>query len=172
MTVSIAIAAALTMLGSTPAPLQESHPTPLVLDVVKRVALDPTTYAPAIVAWGGTRLDWGSSQIFFQNGWREQNPRFTVSGRGNDIPVGYAAGNRKILKDSVWNLRLSLVNNVSEQLIEGLLIRRYPAHRRLLRTLGWIERIVAASYWAHQLSADHFRQWQANERLARGLGYQ
>ncbi|RPJ70287.1 MAG: hypothetical protein EHM24_16005 [Acidobacteria bacterium] len=172
MTVSIAIVAALTMLGSAPAPPpQEGNQTPLALDVVKRVALDPTTYAPAVVAWGGTRLDWKSSQIFFENGWHEQNPRFTVSGRGNDTPIGYAAGNRKILTDSVWNLRLSLINNVSEQLIEGVLIRRFPTHRRLLRTLGWIERIVAASYWTYQLSADHFRQWQANERRAQQLGY-
>ena len=172
MTVSIAIVAALTMLGGAPVPPQEGKPTPLVLNVVKRVALDPTTYAPAVVAWGATRLDWGSSQIFFQNGWHEQNSRFTVSGRGNDTPIGYAAGNRRILKDAAWNLRLSLINNVSEQLIEGLLIRRYPTHRKLLRTLGWIERIVAASYWTYQLSADHFRQWQANERHAQQLGYQ
>ena len=160
------------MLGAAPVPPQEGHQTPLVRDVVRRVALDPTTYAPAVVGWGATRLDWGSSQIFFRNGWHEQNPRFTVSGRAGDPPIGYAAGNRKILKDSVWNLRLSLMNNVSEQLIEGLLIRRYPTHRRLLRALGWIERIVAASYWTYQLSADHFRQWRANERRARELGYQ
>jgi len=172
VTISIAIVAALTIVASAPAPPQEGHQPPLVRDVVKRVALDPTTYAPAVVAWGATRLDWGSSQIFFQNGWHEQNPRFTTSGRGGDTPIGYAAGNRQILEDSAWNLRLSLINNVSEQLIEGLLIRRYPTHRTLLRTLGWIERIAAASYWTYQLSADHFRQWRANERRARQLGYQ
>lgn len=140
-------------------------------DVVKQVALDPTTYAPAIMAWGATRLDWRSSQVFFRNGYYEHNPRFTVSGLPDDTAIGYADGNRKISIDAVANLQFSLLNNFPERVIERLLIRRYPQHRKLLRTIGWIERSVAASYWAYRLSAGHLRQWQENERRARRLGY-
>lgn len=140
-------------------------------DVVKKVALDPTTYAPAIVAWTATQLDWQSSQVFFRNGWFEHNSRFTVSGRHDDIAIGYAAGNRQILTDALAVLQVSMVNNVSERVIERMLMRRYPNHRKLLRTIGWIERSAMASYWSYKLSAGHLRQWQKNERLVRQLGY-
>ena len=140
-------------------------------DVVREVVLDPTTCAPAIVAWEATRLDWRSSQIFFENGWSERNPRFTVSGRADDTAIGYAAGNRKIFTDAVANLQLSLINNIPERVLERLLIQRYPHHRKLFRAIGWIERSAVASYWAYRLSAGHFRQWQANERRAKRLGY-
>ena len=143
----------------------------LVPDVVKQVFLDPTTYAPAIVAWTATRLDWQTSQAFFQSGWTEHNARFTISGLGDDTPMSYRAGNRQILTDAFSNLQLSLVNNASSRVVEGLLIPRYPNHRTLFRTIGWIERSVMASYLSYGLSADHVRQWQENGRLARQLGY-
>jgi hypothetical protein len=135
------------------------------------VILDPTTYAPTIVAWEATRLDWRSSQIFFQNGFFEHNPRFTVSGRSDDVAIGYAAGNRKILTDSLAILQFSLVNNASARLTERLLMRRFPNQRKLLRTIGWVERSGVASYWSYRLSAGHLRQWQANGRRAQQLGY-
>ncbi len=47
---------------------QDRDHASFVPDVVKKVILDPTTYAPAIVAWEATCLDWQSSQIFFRNG--------------------------------------------------------------------------------------------------------
>ena len=80
-----------------------SHPqddASFVPALVKSVLFDPTSYVPAIVAWESTRLDWQSSQVFFQHGFLEQNPRFTVSGRANDSAVGYAAGNRLIVTDA------------------------------------------------------------------------
>ena len=165
-------AVALTMLlASSSVSAQEQNLGSSVSDVVKKVILDPTTYAPAIVAWEATRLDWQSSQIFFQNGWLERNPRFTVSGHGEDAALGYAAGNRQIFWDAFGNLQLSLVNNASERIMERLLTPRYPGHRKLIRTIGWIERGAMASYLSYLLSAAHFRQWQANEALARQLGY-
>lgn len=150
---------------------QDQDHASLVPDVVTRVILDPTTYAPAVVAWVATDLDWRSSQIFFQNGWFESNARFTVSGRGNDTAIGYAAGNRTILIDAIANLRFSVINNVADQAIERLLIRRHPTHRKLIRTIGWIERSVMASYLSYRLSARHFRQWRDNHWRARDLGY-
>jgi hypothetical protein len=171
MSLSRMIVVALMMLVASSGAAQDQDHASFVPDVVKKVILDPTTYAPAIVAWEATRLDWQSSQIFFRNGLFEHNPRFTVSGRGDDTAIGYAAGNRQIFTDSIANLQLSLVNNVSERVMERLLMPRYPNHRKLLRTIGWIERSAMASYWSYRLSAGHFRQWQENERRARQLGY-
>lgn len=171
MNVSRVIVVALMMLAASSVSAQDQGRASFGSDVAKKVLLDPTTYAPAIVAWKATRLDWQSSQIFFQRGWFEHNPRYTVSGRGNDTAIGYAAGNRQIFRDSIGNLQLSLVNNVSERVMERLLMPRYPNHRTLLRTIGWIERSAMASYWSYRLSAGHFRQWQENERRALQLGY-
>jgi hypothetical protein len=150
---------------------QEQDPAPVLPGVVKAVLLDPTTYAPAIIAWEATRLDWRSSQIFFRNGWSEHNGGFTRSGRADGAAIGYAAGNRQITLDAFANMRLSVVAESSTSLVERLLIRRHPSHRTLIRRLGWIERTAVASLWAYRLSAGHFRQWRENERLARELGY-
>jgi hypothetical protein len=160
---------AVMMLVAPSASAQDQDRASFVPDVVKQVILDPTTYAPAIVAWTATRLDWRSSQILFQNGSVEHNPRFTVSGRRDDTAIGYAAGNRQILTDAIANLQLSVVNNVSARVMERLLTPRYPNHRKLVRTIGWIERSAIASYWSYRLSAGHFRQWQENERRAHQL---
>jgi hypothetical protein len=140
-------------------------------DVVKNVVLDPTTYAPAVVVWTVTRLDWQSSQVFFQHGWSEHNPRFTLSGRSNDMPISYGAGNRQIASDAIALLEFSVINNVSARVTERLLTRRYRNHRKLLRTIGWVERSAVASYWSHRLSADHLGMWRENVRTARQLGY-
>ncbi len=150
---------------------QDQDRPSLVPDLIRKVILDPTTYAPAIVAWEATRLDWRSSQIFFQHGALEHNPGFTISGRGDDIAIGYAAGNRQIFADAVANLQLSVVNNLSARVVERLLLPRYPHHRTLVRVLGWVERSAMASYWSYRQSAGHFRQWQENKQRARQLGY-
>ena len=162
---------ALVLLLPSSAPAQEPDHSSFVPDVVKRVVLDPATFAPAIVAWTATRLDWKSSQIFFQNGYVEANPRFTVSGRPGDPAISYAAGNHQILADAVANMQVSLINNVADRVIERLLTRQYPSHRTLVRAIGWIERSSVASYWSYRQAAGHFRQWQANGRSARQLGW-
>ena len=164
------IVVALMMLAPSPVSAQEPGPGSFVRDIVKAVMVDPTTYVPAIVAYQPTRLDWRSSQIFFRNGWMEGNPRFTVSGRPNDVAISYAAGNRQILADSISDLQLSLINNASTGVVESLLLQRYPSHRSLVRTVGWIERVAMASYWSYRLSAGHLQQWQQNVRLGQQLG--
>ena len=172
MILSRAIVIALTTLvASAPVSAQDQDHASFLPDVVKKVILDPTTYAPAIVAWGATRLDWRSSQIFFQNGSVEHNARFTVSGRGDDIAMSYAAGNRQILSDAMANLQISLINNATARVIERMLLRGRPNHPTLVRTIGWIERSAVASYVSYRQSARHFRQWQENERRAQQLGY-
>ncbi len=119
----------------------------------------------------GNSLDGKSSQPFFQRGFVESNPRFTVSGRGYDAAIGYGAGKRQILKDSLAILPSSLANNIAAHFVERKLAQRFPNHRKLVATLGWIERISFASYRSHVLSANHFRQWQKNNRMASELGY-
>jgi hypothetical protein len=165
------LAVMLAAASATAQGVERAEHTSIVTHVMKGVALDPTTYAPAIVTWQATRLDWQTSQTFFNNGWYEHNYRYTVSGARDGVAISNAAGNSQILRDSIAVLQLSLVNNVSTHLLEGLLMPRYPNHRKLLRAAGWIERSVLASYGAYQLSAGHFHQWQKNVQDAKALGF-
>ena len=157
--------------GTRLAVAQDTSPGALVSGTVRQLLLDPTTYAPMVVAWEATRLDWRSSQTFFERGWLEHNARFTVSGHDDDVAIGYAAGNRQILFDALANLQLSVLNNVTARVTERLLLPRYPTHRKLVRAIGWAERSVMASYLTYRLSAGHFQQWQENEQRARALGF-
>jgi hypothetical protein len=138
--------------------------------VTRAVVFDPTTYAPALVTYGATRLDWNSSQIFFHNGFVEQNQQFTASGRPNDAPLPYADGNRRILGKSIAVLELSALNNVTAHTVSRLLQERYPHHRTLVGALGWAERIGVASYLTYLQSSANFRQWRDNTRRADQLG--
>jgi hypothetical protein len=143
----------------------------LTSDLTSGVLLDPTTYVPAATLYTSMRLDWKSSQPFFEHGYFEANDRYTISGRGHDVPVSFAQGKRQILTDSLLNLPMSFVNNASSRVAERFLMNRYPDHPKLIRTLGWIERTAFAGYMSNRLAAKHFRQWQQNVRLAQQLGY-
>jgi hypothetical protein len=166
--ITASIVAALTALCPNAALAQERSS---LWTTTKQVVCDPTTYSPSILAYTAQRLDWDSSQIFFEHGVTEHNPAFTISGRPDDVPLSYAAGNAVILKQSLIVLETSVLNNVSEQLIERLLVSRHPEHRRLFHTLGWIERISVAGYISYQTSALHFSQWQVNQQVASQRGY-
>jgi hypothetical protein len=139
--------------------------------VARQITFDPTTYAPAIISHTAERLDWKSSQVFFQHGYVERNPQFTISGRPDDVPIGYGAGNRIILGNALKDLGSSAINNAGVAVVERLLLARFPNHPKLIRRLGWAERIAFAASLASVQSATHFRQWRENERLARELGY-
>jgi len=143
----------------------------LASDLTKGVLLDPTTYAPAVILYTSMRLDWTSSQPFFERGYVEANDRYTISGLPHDVPVSFAQGKRQILTDSLLNLPMSFVNNASSRLAERVLMKQYPDHPKVIRTLGWIERTAFAGYMSNRLAAKHFRQWQQNVTLARQLGY-
>ena len=140
-------------------------------DIAKKVVIDPTTYLPAIIAYDATHRDWQTSQPFFQHGYNERNPRYTISGLPNSEPLTYGAGNRRILTDALFNLETSLVNNVTSNIIERVLVERYPQHRKLWRTLSWAERIGFASFMSYRLSIEHYRQAGLNEQLARQQGW-
>ena len=168
-----AIAIVFAALIGTLVPLTVSaqEPPSPIGDTVKRVILDPTTYAPAIIAYDATMRDWNTSQAFFNHGYMEHNERFTLTGRPNDFPVSYGVGQRRIFTDALVNLQMSVVNNVADQLFERMLLARFPEHRKLVRTLGWIERSTFASYMSYQLAAQHYQQASMNVQRAQQMGF-
>ena len=166
----VAVLTALLLLPAVGAIAQDRGERSFAADVVTRVLLDPTTYVPAALAYHSTMWDWRTSQPFFQHGFYESNARFTVSGFPNDVAVSYGAGRRIIRADALESLKRSAVNNLAEQIIERVLVNKYPNHRKLVRAIGWAQRISFASFKAYRLSAPHYRQAGQNERLAMQLG--
>jgi hypothetical protein len=154
-----------------PRPVLAENESAAAWTVFKQVVFDPTTYAPAVVSYSAERLDWKSSQVFFQHGHLERNPQFTVTGLPNDFPLGYGAGNQQILGNALRDLGASAINNTTTRVVERMLMEGYPGRRTLIRTIGWIERISFAVALATVQSSEHFRQWRENEPLARELGY-
>jgi hypothetical protein len=140
---------------------------PIVWDVARAVLIDPTTYVPAVISYEAMLHDWKTSQALFSYGWVEGNPQFTISGRPNDVPVGYATGKRIIRNIGLDVLQQSAAHNVGVAVVERLLISRYPERKKLIRTLSWVERIGYASAAAYLNSAKHFRQASINRRLVR-----
>jgi hypothetical protein len=143
----------------------------LFLDITKAVVFDPTTYAPAALAYTSMKMDWDSSQTLFRHGWVEQNQRFTVSGRANDLPISYSDGNRKIRNMALLHLQESIINNTAANLFDRVLANRYPQHRKLFKVLSWVERVAFASYVSYAASANHFKQAERNRQLAVEFGY-
>lgn len=143
------------------------EPRPMAWDVARAVLIDPTTYAPALIAHEAMTRDWKTSQVLFAHGWVERNPRFTISGRPNDVPISYAAGNGIIHREALKMFQYSALNNAAVGVGERLLASRYPSRKKLIRTVAWIERIGYASFVAYRNSADHFRQAAENRRVAR-----
>ena len=150
---------------------QDQPASNVVLDVAKSVVFDPTTYAPAALSYTSMRMDWNSSQTLFERGWLEHNARFTVSGRPNDRPISFEAGNRQITRMALMHLQESVVNNVSMQIFERVLAQKYPEHRKMFKTMGWIQRISFASYVSYMASVNHFKQSQRNIEMAKQYGY-
>ncbi len=143
----------------------------VVFDVAKAVVFDPTTYAAATLSYTSQWMDWKTSQTLFQQGWLEHNYRFTVSGKVDDTPLSFEAGNRQITRMALLHLQESVVNNVSTQIFERVLVAKYPQHRKLFKALGWAERVGFASYVSYLASANHFQQSQRNVEMAKQYGY-
>lgn len=150
---------------------QAEPPRPFAWDVARAVLIDPTTYVPAIVAHEAMMNDWKTSQVLFAHGWREVNPRYTVTGLPNDVPVSYEEGKDRIRGASLNVLWFSVLNNTLAGVGERLLISKYPHRKKLIRTLSWVERIGYASVIAYRNSAVHLRQAERNRQLAREFAY-
>jgi hypothetical protein len=163
----------LTLIILTPAvaSAQAETDSNLFWDVTRAVVFDPTTYAPATLAYTSMRMDWESSQTLFRNGWVEHNRMFTISGRANDLPVSFDDGNKKIRHMAVLHLQESILNNVATNVFERVLAEKYPQHRTLFKVLSWVERIGFASYVSYAASANHFRQAERNRQTAIQFGY-
>jgi len=161
------------LLRTTPAIAQEEPPPQpsAVVTILKSTVYDPSSYAPAVVKYTAMHLDWESSQIFFRHGFVERNPRYTVNGLTNDLPVAHGEGLQRLTVDSVRVLAHSVPQNLAERTIEHVLIRMFPSRRKAFVIAGQVGRAVAATYMSYAVSAVHFRQWQRNESLARHLGY-
>ena len=141
----------------------------LLGETFTRVLKDPTTYALPPIVYTAHRLDWDSSQKLFAHGYLEANPKFTLSGRVDDVPISHAAGNRRILRYSASMIGRSALNNGICALVERRLIERAPHRRKLIRTLGWIERGFVTAYWSYRLTHNQVNQWRDNERVLRTL---
>jgi hypothetical protein len=158
----------LSMMILTPAiaSAQSENDSNIFWDVTKAVVFDPTTYAPATLSYTSMKMDWNSSQALFRNGWVEQNHRFTISGRPNDIPVSFGDGNKRIRHMALLHLQESIINNTAANLFERVLAEKYPQHRKLFKVLSWVERVAFASYVSYAASANHFKQTERNRQLA------
>ena len=163
----------LTVMVLTPAiaSAQSETDSNIFWDVTKAVVFDPTTYAPATLSYTSMKMDWQSSQALFRNGWVEQNHRFTISGRPNDIPVSFGDGNKRIRHMALLHLQESIINNTAANLFERVLADKYPQHRKLFKVLSWVERVAFASYVSYAASANHFKQTERNRQLALQYGY-
>jgi hypothetical protein len=156
---------------ATTAIAQDQDHSSFVGSIAKQVVLDPTTYAPAIIAYDATMRDWKTSQPFFHNGFMEHNERFTISGRANDVPVAFGEGQKRILTDAVTNFGMSALNNFTSRVFERVLLDRYPEHRKIVKAASWVERISFGVYMSYVLSKDHYRQAELNATRAQQLGY-
>ena len=164
---ALVLAILLGLVSTAAAQDPENQRSSLIVEVLK----DPTTYVPAGILYTSMRLDWESSQPFFNNGFVEDNARYTRSGLAKDTPLSYSQGNRQILKDSLVVLPASIANNAVVHMIERRLSDRYPGQRKLWKTLSWVERVAFSGYTSYKLSTPHFQQWQQNKQLAEQYGF-
>jgi hypothetical protein len=162
---------AIVILAPCAASAQSDTDSSMFWDVTKSVIFDPTTYAPATLSYTSMKMDWESSQVLFRHGWVEQNHRFTLTGRANDKPISFGDGNKKIRQMALLHLQESVINNVAANVFERLLAEKYPQHRKLFKTLSWVERIAFSSYVSYLASSNHFKQAERNRQLAVQYGY-
>jgi len=63
------------------------------------------------------------------------------------------------------------VNNLAVGIGARLLVARYPSHKKLIRTISWVERLAFASFSTYRNSINHLRQAGVNRGIAREYGY-
>jgi hypothetical protein len=147
---------------------ETSPAPPVVKTIALKVALDPTTFAPAALAYAGQRMDWASSQPLFRMGYIEANPRFTISGRPNSIPISEADGYAKIRRQALTQLALSAARNAAVVAITEVAAARYPEYAKLIRRLSLVERIALGAIVSYVGIVPHLKQTRVNRRLAAG----
>ncbi len=158
---SVGITLAVLLLAST-AQAQEGNG---VGSILKKVALDPTTYAPAAIYRHALRQDWATSQPLFERGFVEMNPDFTQDGRVFSTPISPEAGYKKIDKYALGLLMNSAIHNTTSQTLEHFLAKRHPEHKKLIKVLGIVERVAVGGYLTYAASAKHYKQAGVNKAL-------
>ena len=124
------LAAIVLVLAPHSALAQNDERRPFAWGVVRAVLVDPTTFAPGVISYASIRQDWKTSQVLFTHGWLEQNPRFTISGRANDVPVVYHVGIGRIRGVALTVLQYSAINNLSAGIAEACLSHAIRIARR------------------------------------------
>ena len=137
--------------------------------IVKKVALDPTTYAPALIMRYAARADWRTSQPLFALGAGEMNARFTVNGISGGLPISASAGYHKIDKIALRVALDSAMHNAASHFVEAQLLKAHPDNRKLIKAAGIVERIAVGSTIAYMQSSRHFKQVGINERMLAGV---
>ena len=133
--------------------------------------LDPTIFAPAGVSYYAQKADWDTSQVFFQHGWVEANPSFTLSRQPFSAPISHKAGMRIINKWSVETLMWSSLHNTGSYILTAYLTSYQPNHKKLIKVISWSERIIFASIITYYTSSAHFHQASLNRKMAKEYGY-
>lgn len=110
-----------------------------------------------------------TSQVLFARGWVEMNPRFTISGRPNDVPVAYGAGKRIIRREARSLLQNSAVNNLAEGIGERLLASLCA---QILGHLAAVVRRLLPARSSNELEASNFLKRMPNDVYIRAdIGY-
>ena len=141
----------------------------IIKEATKKAAIDPTTYIPGTVSFVSQKLDWDSSQLFFERGFVEKNPVFTLSGKPYDIPVGYGQGMKRITIMSLKQVGLSYLNNAGAEIMGKFILKQNPEKKKLVRALIKAEKIAMAVAVSYYISEGHFKQWQLNNSMARQM---
>lgn len=125
---------------------------------------DPTTYVTPSLYLHSAHQDWSSSQPYFRAGWLESNPRFTISGQPDSIPVSYEDGEEIIRRDAIQHLAISYIHNTTSRFFQSALERHYPSHKKLIHWVGLMERIGFCSFNAYIYSHQHYHQAHLNHK--------
>lgn len=134
--------------------------------LTRQVLTDPTTWAPVALFWTAAEGDWNSSYNLFRSGkYIEKNPRFTLSGKSPDTPIGFWVGARKNAAFTAQELGWSVVSNAGIRVSERFLNKLYPRHQRFVTILGWTARITCAVILVKVDAGPHIVQWRRNNRL-------
>ena len=143
----------------------------LFWDITRSVVFDPTTYAPATLAYTSMNLRLAELSAAVPQWLGRAEPSFYGERPAERYSRQLYGRERKIRQMALLHLQESIVNNAAANIFERVLAEKYPQHRKLFKVLSWMERIAFASYVSYMASANHFKQAERNRQLAIQYGY-
>ena len=75
------------------------------------------------------------------------------------------------MRDTLTTLGVSAVQNATSRIVEQAFLAKFPNHRKIVKTIGWVQRIAIASAMTYKLSSPHYRQAGINAQQASELGF-